>query len=101
MNENLKNFLEEVGKNKELKAKLEALTDKDTAVEKVIKIAEEYGFTLTVEDFKKKAGEELSDENLASAAGGRDGDLVLNSNNATDDDWWYPWNWKAPYHPVI
>ncbi|MBQ6154155.1 MAG: hypothetical protein IJJ15_10445 [Ruminococcus sp.] len=16
-------------------------------------------------------------------------------------DWWYPWNWKAPYHPVI
>ena len=16
-------------------------------------------------------------------------------------DWWYPWNWKAPYHPVV
>ena len=70
MTENLKKFLAEAEKNEELKAKLEALTDKDTAVEKVIEIAAEYGFTLMAEDFEQKNGEELSADELESVAGG-------------------------------
>ena len=26
--------------------------------------------------------------------------IVSGTTNA-GYDWWYPWNWKAPYHPVI
>jgi len=70
MNENLKKFLEEASKNEELKAKLEALTDKETAVDKAIKIAKEYGFALTSEDFKPADGAELSLDELDSVAGG-------------------------------
>ena len=70
MNENLKKFLEEASKNEELKTKLEALTDKDTATEKAIEIAKEYGFTLTTEDFKETHGAEISDDELDQVAGG-------------------------------
>ena len=70
MNENMKKFLEEAGKNEELKAKLAALTDKDTAVEKAIEIAKEYGFTLTAENFQPADGAELSLDELDSVAGG-------------------------------
>lgn len=70
MNENLKKFLEEASKNEELKTKLEALTDKDTATEKAIEIAKEYGFTLTTEDFKETHGEVISDDELDQVAGG-------------------------------
>ena len=70
MNENLKKFLEEASKNEELKAKLAALTDKETAVEKAIEIAKEYGFTLTAEDFQPADGAELSLDELESVAGG-------------------------------
>ena len=70
MNENLKKFLEEASKNEELKTKLEALTDKDTATEKAIEIAKEYGFTLTTEDFKETHGAVLSDDELDQVAGG-------------------------------
>jgi len=70
MNENLKKFLEEASKNEELKAKLAALTDKETAVEKAIEIAKEYGFALTAEDFQPADGGELSLDELDSVAGG-------------------------------
>ena len=70
MNENLKKFLEEASKNEELKTKLEALTDKDTATEKAIEIAKESGFTLTTEDFKETHGAVLSDDELNQVAGG-------------------------------
>ena len=70
MNENPKKFLEEASKNEELKTKLEALTDKDTATEKAIEIAKEYGFTLTTEDFKETHGAVLSDDELDQVAGG-------------------------------
>lgn len=56
MNENLKKFLEEASKNEELKARLAALTDKETAAEKAIEIAREYGFALTAEDFQESLG---------------------------------------------
>lgn len=70
MNENLKKFLEEAGKNEELKAKLTALTDKENAVEKVVEIAKEYGLSLNAEDFKPVDGEELSLDQLDQVAGG-------------------------------
>ena len=70
MNENLKKFLEEASKNEELKAKLTALTDKETAVEKAVEIAKEYGFTLTAEDFQPADGAELSLDELDQVAGG-------------------------------
>ena len=70
MNENLKKFLEEASKNEELKAKLEALTDKEAAVDKAIELAKEYGFTLTAEDFQPADGAELSLDELDSVAGG-------------------------------
>ena len=70
MNENLKKFLEEASKNEELKARLAALTDKETAVEKAVEIAKEYGFTLTAEDFQPADGAELSLDELEHVAGG-------------------------------
>ena len=70
MNENLKKFLEEASKNEELKAKLAALTDKDTVAAKAVELAKEYGFTLTAEDFKPTDGAKLSLDELESVAGG-------------------------------
>jgi len=70
MNENLKTFLEEASKNEELKAKLAALTDKNTAVAKTVELAKEYGFALTAEDFQPADGAELSLDELDSVAGG-------------------------------
>ena len=71
MNENVKKFLEEAEKNEELKAKLAALTDKETAAEKAAAIAKEYGFDLKPEDFQPKGDVDLSDEELTRVAGGR------------------------------
>ena len=70
MKENLKKFLEEASKNEELKAKLAAITDKDTAAAKVIEIAKEYGYTLTAEDLKLDKDDKLSLDELENAAGG-------------------------------
>ena len=70
MTENLKKFLEEASKNEELKAKLTALTDKETAVAKFIEIAKEYGFTLTAEDFQAAEAADLSSDELEQVAGG-------------------------------
>ena len=70
MNENLKRFLEEASKNEELKARLAALTDKETAVAKAVELAKEYGFTLTAEDFQPTDGAKLSLDELESVAGG-------------------------------
>ncbi|MBO6229579.1 MAG: Nif11-like leader peptide family RiPP precursor [Ruminiclostridium sp.] len=70
MKENLKKFLEEASKNEELKAKLAAITDKDTAAAKAIELANEYGITLTAEDFEPDEGDKLSLDELENAAGG-------------------------------
>ena len=70
MNENLKKFLEEASKNEELKAKLTALTDKDTAAAKAVELAKEYGFALTAEDFQPAGNEELSLDELNAVSGG-------------------------------
>ena len=86
MNENLKKFLEEASKNEELKAKLEALTDKNTAVEKAIEIAKEYGFNLTAEDFQPTDGAKLSLDELDQVAGGRGGYCYCTNPGSGDDD---------------
>ena len=70
MKENLKKFLEEASKNEELKAKLAAITDKDTAAAKAIELANEYGITLTAEDLKLDKDDKLSLNELENAAGG-------------------------------
>ena len=70
MKENLKKFLEEASKNEELKAKLTEITDKDTAAEKVIALAREYGIALTAEDLKLDKDDKLSLNELENAAGG-------------------------------
>lgn len=69
----LKQFLEEVSKNEELKAKVMALQEleKNEAVQAVITLAKEAGYALTEEDFvAKKAEGELSDEEVEAVAGG-------------------------------
>ena len=70
MNENVKKFFVFAEKNEELKAKLAALTDKETAAEKAAAIAKEYGFDLKPEDFQPKGDVDLSDEELTRVAGG-------------------------------
>ena len=90
MNENLKKFLEEASKNEELKAKLAALTDKETAVEKAVEIAKEYGFALTAEDFQPADGGELSLDELDQVAGGTSGcslPQILGEQSDDDNSW--------------
>ena len=90
MNENLKKFLEEASKNEELKAKLAALTDKETAVEKAIEIAKEYGFALTAEDFQPTDGAKLSLDELDQVAGGSDDDCgFVSMFDQPCTDWGY------------
>ena len=86
MNENLKKFLEEASKNEELKAKLAALTDKETAVEKAVEIAKEYGFALTAEDFQPTDGAKLSLDELDQVAGGRGGTCYCKNPGSGDDN---------------
>ena len=70
MTENMKEFLKEVENNAKLKARLSALPDEEASKEKVVKIAKEYGFTLTAEDCEVGNAENISDEELAAVAGG-------------------------------
>jgi len=90
MSENLKKFLEEAGKNEELKAKLTALTDKENAVEKVVEIAKEYGLSLNAEDFKPVDGEGLSLDQLDQVAGGGFFDILTDTVGAV-------LNWIDPF----
>lgn len=74
MTENLKKFLEYASKNDDTAQKMEALadeTDKDALVRQTIEIAKDAGFSLSAEDFEENAGGELSEDELASVAGGK------------------------------
>ena len=72
---NLMKFYEEVEKNAELKAALVAankeLEGKDMAEaqDKLIEIAQAFGYTLTADDFVEKEGE-LNPDDLEAVAGG-------------------------------
>lgn len=90
MNENLKKFLEEASKNEELKARLTALTDKNTAVAKAVELAKEYGFALTAEDFQPMEGEDISLDELDQVAGGTSGcslPQILGQQSDDDNSW--------------
>lgn len=91
----------------------------DTSDEKIAELTAQLrasageGFTGTAEVLRNTAEDvyviyhpapvssELSDDALDSVAGGRDVDIVAASPKGDGYDWWYPWNWEAPYHPVI
>ena len=68
--ENVSNFTKEIESNEELRAKIEALEGADDAIEKVIAIAAEYGYSLTEGDFEKDGTAESSLGDLGEAAGG-------------------------------
>ena len=76
--ENVKKFMEEIERDAALKARIEGLEGQDDAVEQAIAIAKEAGYTLTEEDlnvltdedFEEEDSEELSLDDLDSAAGG-------------------------------
>ena len=65
--EQLKAFLEKVKYDTELQDKLKAAA----SPEAVIEIAQEAGFAITSEDIQSMQSEELSDDELEGAAGGR------------------------------
>ncbi|MCC8152391.1 MAG: Nif11-like leader peptide family RiPP precursor [Lachnospiraceae bacterium] len=68
----MKEFLEAVEKNEELKAKVDALSNKPDAVPAdFIALAKEYGFTLTEADFAEgKTEGEITEDELEAVAGG-------------------------------
>ena len=68
MTDNAKKFAEAVSKDEAMKKELEALGKNDVAA--VIKVAAKHGFTLTEEDFKAEAMEELDEDELEAVAGG-------------------------------
>ena len=69
--EQLKAFLEAVKADAGLQEKLNAATDADA----VVAIAKEVGFMISADELQRAqvAGEELSDEELESVAGGKPG----------------------------
>ena len=68
MTDNAKKFAEAVSKDEAMKKELEALGKNDVVA--VIKVAAKHGFTLTEEDFKAEAMEELDEDELEAVAGG-------------------------------
>ncbi|MCC8152394.1 MAG: Nif11-like leader peptide family RiPP precursor [Lachnospiraceae bacterium] len=69
----MKQFLEEMEKNEELKAKVEELNNRgDSTVEDFIALTKEFGFALTEEDFfgEKKSDDEISEDEMDAVAGG-------------------------------
>lgn len=75
----MKQLLEMVEQNPELKAKIEELDkNPDTTMQDIIQLTAEYGIELTEEDFKPAGRQgELSDEELDAVAGGDDCVCVL------------------------
>ncbi len=70
----MKEFLEALEENEELKAKVEELCkDKDSGSKEIIALAKEYGFTLTEDDFTitQNPNGEISDDELDAVTGGK------------------------------
>jgi predicted ribosomally synthesized peptide with nif11-like leader len=76
MNEQMKKFLEEAAKDKELQAELTKVTNQHFA-----EIAKRRGYDLKPEDFDVDAGRELSPDELAAVAGGEE-DYCWHGSNA-------------------
>ncbi len=72
MTDNLKAFIEKVSTDEELKKKVDTLKeikDEKEIIAATIKIAGEYGITVTEDDLSPK-DEEVSDDELEAVAGG-------------------------------
>lgn len=68
----MKDFLELIEQNEELKKRVEELDGKPEAeVAEYIALAAEYGVTLTEADFKQAQTAELSEDELDTVAGGK------------------------------
>lgn len=102
MKKQLKNFLEELGSNEELKAKFETICSeskenpadeaaKESLRAKTIILAGEYGIELTEKDFDTD-GEELNDEELESIFGGAGTCSCFSSGYGSGTD-----DWKVPF----
>ena len=80
MTDNMRKFVEAVEADADLRAKIEALQGSDDAVEQIIAIAANHGYTLTAEDFNGLAEEDfqeswgkgsaLDTDDLEGASGG-------------------------------
>ena len=82
MTDNMKKFLEEVSKDKEL---IEKLSKAETP-EAVIALAKEIGFELTAEDLKSKETiSEISDDELEDVAGGKKCYCVLGGGGTGEE----------------
>jgi len=76
--EQLKAFFDKANMDPELMAKIEALGEKNEQLDKVIALAAEYGFTITIEEIEQfkhntdvqDGSNELSEEQLKNVAGG-------------------------------
>ena len=76
----MKEFLEAVEQNPELKEKVEALDAAGSAPAQYIALAAEYGFALTAADFAPAAaGGPVSDDELDAVAGGSGTMCIMNS----------------------
>ncbi len=73
----MKNFLEAIEKNEELKAKVGELNEKRASAADFSALAREYGFDLTEEDFSGIGQDEgeLSEDELDAVAGGHMGTI--------------------------
>ena len=61
MSDNMRKFIEAVEADADLRAKIEALQGSDDAVEQIIAIAANHGYTLTAEDFDGLAEEDFQE----------------------------------------
>lgn len=66
MTENMKKLLEELSKHEEMKERASAVRTK----EEVMKLADELGVPMTEDDLCTQESSEVSEEELATAAGG-------------------------------
>ena len=80
MTENMKKFLEEMSKNKELKEKV-----KTQGKEEIIALAKELGVILTEADFEAPEGE-LSEKELAGVSGGGECWCVVGGGGTEDSN---------------
>lgn len=69
MNKNLELFFEEAKKNEELRSRLTPFFENEAATDEIVKIAKEYGFTLTTDDLNS-SNKELSPDELENVVGG-------------------------------
>lgn len=87
----MKEFLELVGKDPELKEKVREL-DKNGTMADMIALAAQHGVTLTEADFAKCEGE-LSEDELSAVAGGSGNDCLISYDSSDSGPFGGPYGW--------